>query len=257
MATISLETLAERIAERETELQQLKREQDARQSKLASLQRRKQELETRLKSVEKEIAQVAVGAGGKPAPAPVKAAKAPRSRRRGKRRGGKTLASFILETVRSAGGEPVPVARLAEELTRHKFPTTSGNLPRLVDTRASELVRKGLLRRTPNRAGFVLAANGAAKVAPARVASPPSKRKKSPAKKGRSRQGISLRQMIVQILARSPQPMAARELGEKVLSRGYKTTSKDFTNVMWVALGKMDEVERAPEGGFRLKKGKG
>ena len=48
--------------------------------------------------------------------------------------------------------------------------------------------------------------------------------------------------------------MSAQELADAVLANGYETASKDFKSVIWVGIGKMDNVERAPEGGYRLKK---
>jgi hypothetical protein len=50
--------------------------------------------------------------------------------------------------------------------------------------------------------------------------------------------------------------MPARELGAKVLETGYQTKSKDFTNVIWVAVAKMNNVENVAGRGYRLKKAK-
>jgi hypothetical protein len=55
------------------------------------------------------------------------------------------------------------------------------------------------------------------------------------------------------VLASSPRPLTTEELAKKVLAIGYKTTSKNFLNVLWVGIGDMDNVERVADG-YRLKK---
>ena len=55
---------------------------------------------------------------------------------------------------------------------------------------------------------------------------------------------------------RESEPIPGRELAEKVLASGYQTKSKDFLKVIWVGVGKMDNVENVPGKGYRLKKGK-
>jgi hypothetical protein len=39
-----------------------------------------------------------------------------------------------------------------------------------------------------------------------------------------------------------------------VLATGYESQSKDFTNLIWVTLGRMDNVENTKGQGYRLKK---
>ncbi len=65
---------------------------------------------------------------------------------------------------------------------------------------------------------------------------------------------MSLKDLLTRLLAESDRPLKARELAERALAAGYQTQSKDFVNVVWVALGKMD-VEKVPDQGYRLEKG--
>jgi hypothetical protein len=60
--------------------------------------------------------------------------------------------------------------------------------------------------------------------------------------------------ILTDLLAKSPRPLAARELARQAKALGYRTKSGDFTNVVWVMLGKMDQVENVSGQGYRLKK---
>jgi hypothetical protein len=71
---------------------------------------------------------------------------------------------------------------------------------------------------------------------------------------GRRGNRLPLRELVLELLRKNNRPMAAREVAEQALAAGYRTTSKDFTNVVWVALGRLNEVENLPGGGYRLKK---
>jgi hypothetical protein len=62
--------------------------------------------------------------------------------------------------------------------------------------------------------------------------------------------------VLTELLAKSQQPLPARELAKQAKARGYRTKSKKFVEVLWVMLGKMDNVENVPGLGYRLKKGK-
>jgi hypothetical protein len=48
--------------------------------------------------------------------------------------------------------------------------------------------------------------------------------------------------------------MRARELAEQAKAQGYHSTSKDFVQVVWVALANMDNVKNVPDRGYRLTK---
>jgi hypothetical protein len=71
-----------------------------------------------------------------------------------------------------------------------------------------------------------------------------------------SASALTLPAVVTKILAGSSEPISGRELAEKVLASGYQTKSKNFLNVIWVGVGKMDNVENVPGKGYRLKKGK-
>jgi hypothetical protein len=270
---IPLQTLAQRINKQQAELAQLRQEYEARQADLRRYTLRKQELQTELAKVEADIRGLAQGAkppvgvspsAGKAVPKPAvakttsgKPAAAPGQTL--------TLPSLLLQIVKEAKG-PMTVKTLTEEAQRRNYVTTSKNLAALVDTRISEMIKKGLVRRAKNQPG-VVAVPSPAKVptAPAKVARPAAKKPvkktvkiKAPAAKptAGAQSGPSLTTLIEKILSKSSEPMPARELGAKVLATGYQTKSKDFTNVIWVAVAKMKNVENVAGRGYRLKKAK-
>jgi hypothetical protein len=59
---------------------------------------------------------------------------------------------------------------------------------------------------------------------------------------------------LTELLRKSRRPLTARALAEQVLAAGYQTQSQSLTNVVWVALGKLENVENVPGQGYRLKK---
>ena len=69
-----------------------------------------------------------------------------------------------------------------------------------------------------------------------------------------SRRQPPLRILLANLLAKSRRPLAARELAEQVLASGYRTKSKNFVDVMWVALGNMENVQNVPGKGYILKR---
>src|SRR5436853_588388 len=74
---------------------------------------------------------------------------------------------------------------------------------------------------------------GAGKAAPTAAA---------PARPGGRRGMGSMRELLLKLLAKSTRPIKAKELAELAQKAGYQTQSKDFVNVSWVALGKMDDL---------------
>ncbi|APR99587.1 hypothetical protein [Pajaroellobacter abortibovis] len=70
---------------------------------------------------------------------------------------------------------------------------------------------------------------------------------------GKSLNAVPLRDMILPILRESKVPLRVRELSERVLKAGYQTQSKKFGKVLSSLLVTMPEVERGPDGGYRLK----
>jgi hypothetical protein len=260
---VPLETLAQRIARQQAELEALRHEYAARQTRLADLQRRKQHLEGQLRQLDEEIQAVDRGktlqpysaaAKAPPAkpPVAVEAAKSPRPN---------TLPALLVHLVGRAKG-PITVKQLADEVEQQKFPTSSKNVARLVGTRVQGLMAKGVFQRAKGQPGVVLVRPESATKAPAAkttAAKAGGKKgavssKKSPRKGPNGRPKKPLRVILTDLLAKSRRPLLARELGEQAKAQGYETESEDFVRVIWVMLGKMDNVENVPGQGYRLKK---
>jgi hypothetical protein len=255
---VPLESLAQRIAQQQSELETLRQEYEARQARLADLKRRKEELETQLHQIDAQIR--AVARGETPSSAvPSSRLAAPMQKVRRVR--GQRLADVLLEMVRRAKG-PVTVKQMAAGVVAQKFPTNSQNIPRLIQTRVQELVAKGVLQRSKDQPGVLLAeskrdqnshaarskiTNGARKkkAVTSKAASPVERN-------GQKR--IPLRSMLTDLLAKSQGPLTGRELAEQVLAKGYSTTSKKFLDVIWNTLGQMDNVVNVRGKGYRLKK---
>jgi hypothetical protein len=259
---VPLENLAQRIARQQAELEALRQEYEARQNRLADLKRRREELERQLRQLDAEIQTVDQGetppkaAGGKAAPAKANAAAAPAKAVRPN-----TLPALLVNLVRRANG-PLTMKQLADAVVHRKYPTTSQNIPGLIQTRVRELVAKGILQPSPDKPGFVLARPGSeAKVPVAKPALRKSEGQKSaesstktPPKNWGGRPEKPLRVVLTEILAKSPGPLPARELAKQAKAQGYRSESKDFVQVIWVVLNKMDNVENVPGKGYRLKK---
>ena len=89
--------------------------------------------------------------------------------------------------------------------------------------------------------------NGHAAAKAAAAAAQPAKAVKGQAK-------VSLAELLMRLLAKSSRPLKATELAEQALAAGYQTESKAFSNVVWVALGRLPGIENVPGQGYRLKK---
>jgi hypothetical protein len=257
-ATQPLQDLAHRIARQEATLAKLRRRLD---SRLADLNRRREDLRARLRAVEAEIAAASPNGQAAEQPTPVQAPPAQAATHSAKRRArsGSTLAEFLIGLVSEGNGEPVPVATLKAETVRRRFPTSSSNIPALVETRAWDLARRGLLRRDPATGGFLLpeARNGGTATATTTRKRPAASKQ---ARKGgpQARNGQpSLRSVLLDILKKAGRTLSAQELADQAQQAGYRSQSKDFKSVIWVAVRNMPEVEHDPEGGYRLKKRKG
>jgi hypothetical protein len=264
--TIPIDALSQQIAQRESELMRLRQEFETRRTRLAELTQQREAIQARLRRVESEID--AVTSGAAPVAEPVAATPevngSPATRL--------TLKEALIEVLREMD-RPMTAKQLGDELVRRKFPTQSGNIKNLVQTRLTDLVSKGVLRRAKGQPGVILAKVAAppkaasaptkAAAAPAKPAAPESP-KVTPAKpaapkaatpKAATRSGQpSLHSLLTKLLQKSRKPIPARELAEQVLAAGYQTKSKDFTNVVWVALGKIENAERIKGQGWRLNK---
>lgn len=272
---IPLQDLEKRISQHQGELEKLRREYEARQTHLRDLTQRKEKLQTQLQQVEAEIR--GVGQGSTPAPSaaktPIKVTKPAAAGSVKNPTGTVSLPKLLLRIVAKAAG-PITVKEIAQEVVRHKYPSTSKNLSKMVEKRVSEMVKKGLLHRAPNQQGVLPAqttktatppvakvestpaaavpkpATAATMPKPATVAKAPS-----PSPAAATENELPLPVVVTQVLAKTSEPISARVLADKVLATGYKSKSKDFINVIWAGVGKMDNVENVPGKGYRLKKG--
>jgi hypothetical protein len=249
-----MDNLAQRIAHQQTELDALRREYEAREARLAELRSRKEGLESQLRRLDAEI--LAVNKGQAPPATP----KTPPVRTTRKQ----TLPGLLVELLQGVKG-PLTVKKLAEEVEHRKFPTSSKSIPRLVQVRVQELVRKGILQHAQGQPGFVLARSGKGDTAASgqpvhamkdntREGSTPTKAIKQ-AKPSRTTGQPPLRVVLTSILKKSRQPQRSGELAQQVLATGYKTTSGNFPALISVTLSNMDNLEHLPGEGYRLKKG--
>jgi hypothetical protein len=286
MPTLLLEDLAERISQQEVQLQTLRHELETRQRQLADLNEQKQRLLTQLQQIDAQIAGIAGGSQSvktsQPKTAPAKlnriaVIKAPSngaSRKAKAKQAAKaeqpSLPKLIITLLQEAGG-PLTVKELASEAKRRGFRSSSHDFPKMLAVRARELMRKGTLKAAQDQPGFVLAkgqakptarpvpqkgptaANQQNGVAGKRSATRPAGTASSKTKPTRP---ASLREVLIQILSKADKPLTGSELAQLALQAGYRTTSKNFADVVWVAMGNMPNVVNVPNQGYRLKKAK-
>jgi hypothetical protein len=274
-----LPELAQRLAQKQSELEEARR---AYQVRHADLARQKAELQTQLSAVEAEIKAVsakmpagaaaavpAKSAAPKVATSKVVAPKAAAPKAAAPKtaaakmptlKDGPSLPRLLVDLVRAAGG-PITVKNLTDKVVRSKFSTTSHNLPRMVKNKVGVLVKRGLLRRAEGQAGVVLGQGKGVRAAPSpkaaastKPSSPNGKAQPAAAKLADGQSRGALRSLLVQLVAGSNRPIKARELAEQVLKKGYKTESREFINVVWDALGKIDEIENVRGKGYQMKK---
>jgi hypothetical protein len=256
---IPLRDLAQRISRQQAELEKLRQEYKARQTQMHELTRRKEQLQAQLQQVDAELRDLDEGRVPVPKTAPAATAA---TKPLAKPTAAVSLAQLVVRIVSKNGG-PLTLRELTREVERQKYPTTSNNLFGLVKKRVSELVKKGLLRRAKNHLG-VLPSRGldspAAKPKNFMAVTKPKSahvEKSTPATLPVvAKDGLSLHSIVTKVLAKSPHPLSARELADRVLRTGYKTQSKDFTNVIWSGIGKMANIENVPGKGYQLKKTK-
>jgi hypothetical protein len=253
-AIVPLADLAQRIAQQEAELTRLRQEYEARQAQLTDLTRRKKDLQAQLQQVEAEIQgfgpTTSRGPATPSAPCPAEGVSLPR----------------LLVSILEKASSPLTIKELVGEVERSPYVTRSGNLRKLVENRVRELTQKGRVRRTADQRLLLLvrpASTGKSSAAPSkRKTTSPKQRqaRASTARPATTAQAAapvkqpSLREVLLSLLGKSRRPLSARELGEQVLASGYQTKSQDFTNVVWVALGKLPNVQNLPGQGWRLKR---
>jgi len=282
MNATPLNDLARRITDQKAELQKLQREFEERERKLASLTQRKKALQAQLRQIEAESAALVTGVPKKSTVGrltPTKAtknqptrkaksssAKSPASSRDSIGKAGLTLPHLIVRIVQEARGA-LSVSQIAKEALRRGFTSTSGNFQKMVAIRIHELRRKGVLRPADGQAGFVLGKSSPNQSANARKPAVPQRSSKdgTPArwKNSKPSQGnhkgeqSSLPSVLTRLLGASKGPVLVRDLAKRALAAGYRSTSKDFDNVVQVTVGRMDDLVNVPGKGYRLKKGKG
>jgi hypothetical protein len=198
-----------------------------------------------------------------------------------------SLARLIVTIVGQAS-RPMTVPQITDEVRRRGFRSASRDLRRVVERRVSEQVKKGALRRATGQPGVIAdrGANGprqaatpsaaqqrarvdrqsaqpARRPAPAKAAkpAPPEPRKDRPAAKPAGapkpappREQPSLREVLTSLLQKSRRPLSGSELARQAQATGYRSTSKNFTQIVWDALGKMPSVEHVAGQGYQVKK---
>src|SRR5262245_15561755 len=162
MPTLSLDAIEKRIAERDAELQRLRRDLEARRSRLQALTQRKAELQVKLREIEAEMSAVAAGTKRPQAVTPKPAPKKPTPQLSIAGKANQpSLASVIVGVIRSAR-RPLTAKHLAQEVKRQGFKTTSADFTKVVETRLWDLKKRGLVQRSAGESDYTLApsANG-------------------------------------------------------------------------------------------------
>jgi hypothetical protein len=259
MATLTLEDIQQRIAKRDSELQSLRRQLEARQSQLASLTQRKQELEAELQQVEADMA--AISAGKQPkavAPKPSTPSPAP-SPTAGPMQSQPALADLIVTMIREAG-RPLTVKQMTDEAKRRGFQSSSANFAKVVESRTHALKDRGVLRRSATQPGYVLVHPADGQVPRRKPGRPPGSGKKAmatPAVGGQKAKRTPLRVVLTEILKKASRPLTGSELADEAMKAGYRTRSPRPPDVVWAMLNQMENVENIRGQGYRLKRGRG
>jgi hypothetical protein len=273
MATALLDDLTQRISQQQSALQALRHELQTRRQQLADLNQRKKGLLSQLREIDEEIATLAGGtkpAKGKTSRPQIRTHKANGARTPSRQvvvsqtapsapsaqtNGKQSLPSLLL-AILGEMRRPMTVRELAKEAKRRGFRSKSKIFQKSVESRCYDLKKRGLVRHPTGQPGFILTAAATQINLP--VASN-SKRGTSTAKPmrsstaGRTANQLPLNQVLVNILAKSRQPLPAKEVARRVLESGYQTKSKQFIDVIWVSLGKLKNVENVPGVGWRHK----
>jgi Fe2+ or Zn2+ uptake regulation protein len=272
MPAVSLTDLQQQIAARERELQALRQELDSRQGHLSELTRRKEELQRQLQQVEEEITTLAAATPTEteqPRPAAPASENQPR------------LGELVLTMLREADG-PRTARQLSEEAQQRGYRSQSQDPVNSVENRLQDFKSRGIVRRAVGQRGYVLVSAAdshgqgqsktrqSAQTNTRKEAMKPAKVKsvnknsngEGPSSSGPDRTGKPdhrerqprLREVLTGILKNSRKPRSARELSEQIQASGYRTDSEKFVKVVGSMLGKMKNVERVPDKGYRLKK---
>jgi hypothetical protein len=259
MPALSLEAIEHRIAERDSELQSLRRELEARRNRLQALNQRKAELQAKLQQVEGEMA--AVAAGTKRPHAGASQATSKKSTSKPSAAGTPSqpsLPALLVSALRSAR-RPLTAKHLVQEVKRRGFKSSSAQFTKMVEARLWDLKKQGIVQRAADQPGYILApsSNGAVpKPSPAKshVKKESAKAAKTSAEAKSPRK--PLREVLTDVLKKKGTPLTGSQLAEEALKAGYRTTSKRFVDTIWTMLGSMHNVENVKGQGYRLKRGK-
>jgi hypothetical protein len=192
MATdpMPLDQMAQRIAKQEAELRALRQEYATRKQRLDELIRRKKTLQAQLAQVESALQEFDRSKLAPPAPAPkpAPAAKPPKpaAAQPVKPKQPLPLTELLANILRETG-RPLSNRELTEEVRRRKFPSKAGDLLKQVTTRVSELIKKGVLRRTKDQKSVTLAGSTDGKKSPPSAAKTAPRKASSKGKPGKRR----------------------------------------------------------------------
>jgi hypothetical protein len=267
-ATLPLQDLAQRIRHQEMELARLHDELEARKTQLTTLARRKEQLQAQLNQVEAEIAsvdQAALPMASSTSSPKSTSLSTPRASHGDGKTSGKatseriSLPKLLISLVQRAK-KPVSIKDLVAGVVSNKYPTKATDLQGMVENRVSDLVKAKTLKRVANQPGVVVigkvTASATGTSTTASVAKPVATRTPSSENSNSSEKKVSLKEALIQVLAKSSRPLTTQQLADQVLASGYQTKSKDFKNVIWVGIGNLDNVENIRGKGYRLRAGK-
>ena len=277
-ARFPLHEIAQRINHHERELADLRKEYEARQTQLTALARRKEELEAQLQQLDAEIVSIdqatVTKASSTPSPkstsvsTPTSKSATPKkpasgagtsngaAKANGKVSGERVSLPKLLVNIVAQAKKPVSIKDLVAGVISHKYPTKATNLHGMVENRVSDLVKTKALKRVANQSGVVVLGKAASQTESNEYQKVAAVKPASSSKSTGSDKKLSLKDALIQVLAKSSHPLQAQQLADKVIAAGYQTKSKDFKNVVWVIAGGMDNVENVKGEGYRLKAGK-
>ncbi|MGF1578065.1 MAG: hypothetical protein ACFCD0_01745 [Gemmataceae bacterium] len=271
---VPLNDLEQNIQDQKAALEQMQSELKLRQAYIRDLERKKQTLEKELAGVERDIELIKAGEKNPPGFTKPKApTKKPEPKSTATKPGPTTLpkstgegtptgiSKMVLDVVGSGKG-PMPTAEIVDGVLSNDLPTKSKDPRRMIQKKIYELVKRGLLTKVEeglyDLPGETSSDNPETSTsAPKGVSSSNGTTAAKPtgsASKPKPAAPPSLKVVIIEVLKMSRKPLSTAEIAERVLERGYETTSKDFKKVIATQIKKMDEVEMGEENsGYKLK----
>jgi len=270
MTTALLDDLTQRISQQQSALQALRHELQTRRQQLADLNQRKKGLLSQLREIDDEI--VTLAGGTKPAKGKTTRPQTGTHRANGARTpsrqvivsqgvpsapsapiNGKQSLPTLLLAIPGEMRRPMTVGELAKEAKRRGFRSKSKIFQKSVESRCYDLKKRGLVRHPTGQPGFILTSSATQTKL---LVALNSKRGSSTARPmrsstaGRTANQLPLNQVLVNILAKSRQPLPAKELARRVLDSGYQTKSRQFMDGHLGGPGQAQE--RRKRAGHRL-----